>query len=59
MLTELPGVLTAAEVGEWLQCSKSKVIRLARQGELPGIKLGRDWRFSRQQLERWFEEQAA
>jgi len=33
------------------------VIRLANQGELPGFKVGGQWRFKRQDIEDYIEEQ--
>jgi excisionase family DNA binding protein len=43
-------VLTAAEAAELLQISTKTLLRLAREGELPGLKVGRCWRFGREEL---------
>lgn len=37
--------ITAAELADELRCSVDKVYQLANAGELPGFRLGREWRF--------------
>ena len=36
---------TAADVARLLRLDKDTVYRLAREGELPAIRVGRQWRF--------------
>jgi excisionase family DNA binding protein len=43
-------VLTAEEAAELLRVSTKTVLTLARQGDLPGEKVGRAWRFLRAEL---------
>ncbi len=43
-------VLTAEEAAQLLHVSTKTLLRLARDGELPGRKIGREWRFARQEL---------
>jgi excisionase family DNA binding protein len=50
-------VLNASEAARFLRAHVETVRRLARRGELPSFKVGRDWRFHRQALLRWAEEQ--
>jgi excisionase family DNA binding protein len=49
-------VLTAAQLAELLQVDEKAVRDLARRGDLPGRKIGRDWRFSRQAVLAWLAE---
>lgn len=42
-----PDVLTVPEVSEFLRVSRETVYRLAQRGELRGRKIGRVWRFAR------------
>ncbi|KJL45825.1 excisionase family DNA-binding protein [Microbacterium trichothecenolyticum] len=37
--------ITAAELAAKLSCSLDTVYRLAEKGDLPGFRLGREWRF--------------
>jgi excisionase family DNA binding protein len=48
-----PEVLTLAEAADLLQVEPDVVASMADAGELPGRKLGDDWRFSRTALLRW------
>ena len=48
-----PEVLTAVQAAELLQVDEETVRALARNGELPGRKVGRKWRFSRQAILAW------
>jgi excisionase family DNA binding protein len=48
-----PDVLTVEQLGELLQVDEKTVRALAAKGELPGRKLGRHWRFSRQAVLEW------
>jgi excisionase family DNA binding protein len=48
-----PDVLTLAQLAELLQVDEKTVRSLANAGDLPGRKIGRDWRFSRQAVLDW------
>ena len=43
-------VLTAEEAAALLRVSLQTVLKESRLGQLPGIKIGREWRYSRQAL---------
>jgi len=49
-------VLTVQEVSQYLKLAKSTVYNLAREGILPGRKVGGTWRFSRKKLDEWLEQ---
>jgi excisionase family DNA binding protein len=49
-MTEDTEVLTTEEAAELLRVSTKTILALARQGELPGEKVGRAWRFLRAEL---------
>jgi excisionase family DNA binding protein len=48
-----PDVLTIAELAQWLQVEESAVAELAESGELPGRRLGGEWRFARDAVLDW------
>lgn len=50
-------IMTVPEVAEYLKMAPSTVYRLARQGEVPGRKIGGAWRFSRRVIDAWLREQ--
>jgi excisionase family DNA binding protein len=49
-------VLNAEEAAQFLGFNPYTIREKARLGELPGRKIGREWRFSRRQLLEWLEE---
>ena len=48
-------ILTLTDVAALLKVAEKTIYTLAQQGELPGLKVGRQWRFRRQDLDRWIE----
>jgi excisionase family DNA binding protein len=48
-----PEVMNADQAGEFLQVDPELVVEMAEAGNLPGRKLGSDWRFSRAALVQW------
>jgi excisionase family DNA binding protein len=48
-----PEVLTVEQVAALLQVDADTVRALAREGDLPGRKVGREWRFSRAAVLAW------
>lgn len=45
--------MNADEASAWLKIPKSTLYKLCSDGELPGAKVGRHWRFHRETLEQW------
>jgi excisionase family DNA binding protein len=52
-------ILTIREVAGYLKLPVSTVYRLAERRDLPGHKVGRQWRFHKSVLDDWFREHAA
>ncbi len=46
-------VFTIDELVVYLKLPKSTVYKLAQEGEIPGHKVGRHWRFHRETIDRW------
>ena len=49
--------LSVEEAARWLGVSMKTVYRLAHVGTLPSFKVGGQWRFSLELLERWAADQ--
>ena len=49
-------VMTLPEVAELLRAEEDAVLGLAEAGELPGRKLGEEWRFSRAAVLAWLAQ---
>lgn len=46
-------VLTLQECSAYLKIAESTIYLLARNGKLPCQKVGRNWRFNKEALDRW------
>src|SRR5882672_7194055 len=54
----LDEVLTKEQIAELLQCDVTTVEEKARNGELPGVKVGRSWVFPREAMLQRLNEMA-
>ena len=46
-------VFTIEDLAKYLKISKSTLYKLAQRGELPGVKVGRHWRFHKDAVDDW------
>jgi excisionase family DNA binding protein len=58
-LPHLVACLTTEEVLAYLNVTPRTIYRLIRTGELPAIRVGRQWRFRRSDLDAFVERQRA
>jgi len=49
-------LMDAKQVAEYLGLDLLTIYAWARKGKLPGIKLGRNWRFRQSDLEAWLDQ---
>jgi len=49
-------VLTLEEIAEFLKVHPSTIYRLVKKRGIPAFKLGADWRFNLESIERWIKE---
>jgi excisionase family DNA binding protein len=52
-----PKVLTVRELSEYLRVHPTTVYRLLRAKQLPGFRVGSEWRFSIDMIDRWRSEE--
>jgi excisionase family DNA binding protein len=52
-------LLTLSEVSTFLKVPKSTIYKLARERRLPGHKVGKHWRFVREEIESWVQNAGA
>jgi len=50
-------ILTLKEVAEYLKLAEKTAYKLAVAGKLPGFKVGGGWRFQKEDVQQWIEEQ--
>ncbi len=53
----LAAFLTTGEVLSYLHVNPRTIYRLIRAGELPAVRIGRQWRFRQSDLNDWVERQ--
>ena len=51
------GFLTTEEVLEYLQVNLRTVYRLIKAGKIPAVRVGRQWRFRKRDIDAWLEGQ--
>jgi len=51
------GFLTTEEVLEYLQVNLRTVYRLIKAGKIPAVRVGRQWRFRKHDIDAWLESQ--
>jgi excisionase family DNA binding protein len=52
----MDALMTIEEVASYLRLSKDTVYRMAQVGKIPAHKVGAQWRFRREDVDRWLEE---
>jgi excisionase family DNA binding protein len=50
-----PEIMTADELAAYLRVSRATVIRLLKRRNLPGFRVGVDYRFRRADIDEWIE----
>jgi excisionase family DNA binding protein len=50
-------LLTPQELAKYLKLNHTTVIRKAHRGEIPAIKIGKQFRFDRNQIDKWLTQQ--
>jgi excisionase family DNA binding protein len=49
-------IMTVAEVAEYLKVHRATIYRMARKGKIPAFKIGDDWRFDKDAIEKWMND---
>ena len=50
-------ILSTSDAAKLLNCTPEKIRRWCREGYLPAVKIGREWRISAAALEDWWQSQ--
>jgi len=48
--------LTIEELAEYLKMGRTKLYRMAQDGDIPASKVGNQWRFDRERIDAWMNE---
>ncbi|WP_366555342.1 helix-turn-helix domain-containing protein [Aquibaculum sediminis] len=49
--------MTIKDVSAYLKITEKTAYRLTAEGKIPGFKVGGAWRFRKQEIDAWIEEQ--
>jgi len=50
-------LLTIDELAEYLKMGRTKLYRMAQEGNIPASKVGNQWRFDREEIDQWMKRQ--
>jgi excisionase family DNA binding protein len=50
-------IMTVKDVASYLKLNERTVYRMATSAKIPAFKVGTSWRFKREDIEEWIEEQ--
>ena len=48
--------LTIKELAKYLNVTERTIYNLLERGELPGFKVGANWRFRKEEINKWIEQ---
>ncbi len=52
-------IMTLEEVAKYLKMTPQTVYKWAQEGQIPGAKLGKEWRFRRRIIDEWVDSSIA
>jgi excisionase family DNA binding protein len=50
-------ILTIDEVARYLRLTPQTIYKWAQEKRIPAVKLGKEWRFRRAVIDKWFDDQ--
>ncbi|MDY6917516.1 MAG: helix-turn-helix domain-containing protein [Chloroflexota bacterium] len=56
LIERRPRLMNTGEVAKYLRVSRSLIYRMAREGQIPALKVGRKWLFRKETIEQWLSE---
>jgi excisionase family DNA binding protein len=50
-------IMTVHEVAEYLRLSEAKVYKMANEGRVPALRMGKTWRFKKELIDEWIRKE--
>jgi excisionase family DNA binding protein len=50
-------IMTVHDIAVYLRLSEAKVYKLAKEGQLPALRVGKSWRFRKDTIDEWMRRQ--
>ena len=55
-MEQIDFIMTSQEVAKYLRIPIRTLYKLCQEGKIPATKVGRHWRFRKDNLDRWFDK---
>jgi PTS system nitrogen regulatory IIA component len=56
MMAGMENIMTLEEVAKYLKMKPQTIYLWAQKGQIPAVKLGKEWRFRRDVIDEWLNE---
>ena len=56
MMEGFEEIMTLEETARYLKIGKSTLYKMAREGKIPAVKIANQWRFRKEDIDKWFQE---
>ena len=50
-------IMTVHDVAEYLRLSEAKVYKMANEGRVPALRIGKTWRFKKELIDEWIRRE--
>ncbi|MEE8179497.1 MAG: helix-turn-helix domain-containing protein [bacterium] len=51
-------LMTIREIADYLRLSKVTVYKMTRQGKIPALKIGKQWRYNKSEIDSWVKQKS-
>jgi len=51
-------LMTIKEMADYLRLSKVTVYKMTRQGKIPALKIGKQWRYNKSEIDTWVKQKS-
>jgi len=56
MMEGFSEIMTLEETAKYLKIGKSTLYKMAREGRIPAVKIAKQWRFRKEEIDKWLQE---
>jgi excisionase family DNA binding protein len=50
-------IMTVHDVAEYLRLSEAKIYKMANEGRVPALRMGKTWRFKKELIDEWIRRE--
>jgi len=56
MMEGFSEIMTLEDTAKYLKIGKSTLYKMAREGKIPAMKIANQWRFRKEDIDKWLQE---